>query len=303
MEAEIWQQIETLTRQNEVQSNNHDQYFCACGGVKTFQYEFPTCTNCGRVDDVFISDEAEWIGCPENDDDPSRVGIPVNTVLYSENWGIGTLIVGRSCKRMAKISLHSSMNHKDRALHQAYNQFDHICKGKLKLNDNIIQQAKIIYRKFNEEKLTRGAIRAGVKANCVMHACNQHGVSRSLKEIADAFDIPVKDISRTNEIFKDITGEETGTTFSSDIISRLFNNITFIPDTEKGRVRMKIIRACEESQKDPNLMGKTPKGVASAIIFITLTGLGYNVEREFVAKICEVSVPTLVKIEKLIAKI
>ena len=301
MEAEIWKQLDLLMKKEEV--NIDDQYFCACGGVKSFQYEFPTCTNCGRVDDVFISDEAEWVGGPDNDEDPSRVGIPVNTVLYSENWGIGTLIVGRSCKRMAKISLHSSMNHRDRALHQAYNQFDHICKGKLKLNDIIIDQAKIIYRKFNEEKLTRGAIRAGVKANCVLHACNQNGVSRSLKEIADAFGIPVKDISRTNEIFKEVTGEETGTTFSSDIISRLFNEINFIPDSEKGRVRMKIIKACEDSQNNPQLMGKTPKGVASAIIFVTLAKLGYTVEREFIAKVCEVSVPTLVKIEKLIANI
>lgn len=295
---EIWKQVDLLTKPRE-EPKIDDQYFCACGGAKSFQYEFPTCTNCGRVDDVFVSDEAEWIGGPDNEDDPSRVGIPVNTVLYSENWGIGTLIVGRSCKRMAKISLHSSMNHRDRALHHAYNQFDHICKGKLKLSENIIDQAKIIYRKFNEDKLTRGAIRAGVKANCVLHACNQHGVSRSLKEIADAFEIPVKDISRTNEIFKDVTGAETGTTFSSDIITRLFNQVTFIPETEKGRVRMKIIHACEKSQNDPQLMGKTPKGVASAIIFKILTKLGYSVERDFVAKICEVSVPTLVKIEKI----
>lgn len=295
---EIWKQVDLLTNKTE-EPKIDDQYFCACGGVKSFQYEFPTCTNCGRVDDVFVSDEAEWIGGPDSEDDPSRVGIPVNTVLYSDNWGIGTLIVGRSCKRMAKISLHSSMNHRDRALHHAYNQFDNICKGKLNLNENVINQAKVIYRKFNEEKLTRGAIRAGVKANCVLHACNIHGVSRSLKEIADAFDIPVKDISRTNEIFKDVTGEETGTTFSSDIISRLFNNVKFIPENEKGRVRMKIIHACEKSQNDPALMGKTPKGVASAIIFKTLNAFGYKVDREFVAKICEVSVPTLVKIEKI----
>jgi transcription initiation factor TFIIIB Brf1 subunit/transcription initiation factor TFIIB len=301
-EAAIWSQLDSILNQQRFVSKHEedDQYMCACGGVKTFQYEFPTCTTCGRVDNVFISDEAEWIGGPDSEDDPSRVGIPSNSLLYSENWGMGTLIVGRACERMAKISLHSSMNHRDRALHHAYTQFDHICKGKLKLNDVVIEQAKIVYKKFNEEKLTRGAVRFGVKANCVLYACKEHGVSRSLQEIAEAFNIPVKDISRTNEIFKSVTGEETGTTFSSDIISRLFNSINFIPDTEKGRVRMKIIKACEESQNNPMLMGKTPKGVASAVIFKTLCDLGYKAEREFVAKICEVSVPTLIKIEKII---
>jgi len=304
IEQLAWNQLNEILSNNAKPKNNEDdQYICACGGVKSFQYEFPTCTECGRVDDVFISDEAEWIGGPDSADDPSRVGIPVNTVLYSANWGIGTLITGRSCQRMAKISLHSSMNHRDRALHHAYTQFDHICKGRLKLNDVVIEQAKIIYKKFNQEKLTRGAIRAGVKANCILHACNENGVSRSLQEVADAFGIPVKDISRTDEIFKQATGEDTGTTLSSDIISRLFNNINFIADSEKGRVRMKIIKACEESQNNPLLMGKTPKGVASAVIFKTLVDLGYKVEREVIAKICEVSVPTLLKIEKILRTI
>ena len=303
IEQLVWNQLNEILSNNVKPKNNEDdQYICACGGIKSFQYEFPTCTECGRVDDVFISDEAEWIGGPDSDD-PSRVGIPVNTVLYSANWGIGTLITGRSCQRMAKISLHSSMNHRDRALHHAYTQFDHICKGRLKLNDVVIEQAKIIYRKFNQEKLTRGAIRAGVKANCILHACNENGVSRSLQEVADAFGIPVKDISRTDEIFKQATGEDTGTTLSSDIISRLFNHINFIADSEKGRVRMKIIKACEESQNTPLLMGKTPKGVASAVIFKTLIDLGYKVEREVIAKICEVSVPTLLKIEKILRTI
>lgn len=297
---QIWSQLDSILNNSNQTIECDDQYICACGGTKTFQYELPTCTICGRVDNVFISDEAEWIGGPDCEDDPSRVGIPVNSLLYSENWGMGTLITGRSCHRMAKISLHSSMNHRDRALHHAYTQFDHICKGKLKLNDVVIDQAKLIYKKFNEEKLTRGAVRSGIKANCVLYACNEQGVSRSLQEIACAFNIPVKDISRTNEIFKSVTGEETGTTFSSDIISRLFNSINFIPDSDKGRVRMKIIKACEESQNNPMLMGKTPKGVASAVIFKTLHELGYSVERETISKICEVSVPTMIKIEKIL---
>ena len=298
----IWKQRDEFSSSLQIQKNtsDDDQYICACGGMKSFQYEFPTCTACGRVDSVYISEEAEWIGGPDSEDDPSRVGIPMNTVLYSEKWGIGTLITGRSCQRMAKISLHSSMNHRDRALHHAYVHFDTICKGRLKLTDVVIEQAKIIYRKFNEEKLTRGAIRIGIKANCILHACNEHGVSRSLQEVADAFEIPIKDISRTDEIFKQVTGEDTGTTLSSDIISRLFNNIKFIADSEKGRVRMKIIKACEESQNNPLLMGKTPKGVASAVIYKTLVDLGYKVDREMIAKICEVSVPTLLKIEKIL---
>lgn len=298
----IWSQVDTLLQSSSTIvpiTSNEEQYICACGGVKTFMYEFPTCTVCGRVDDSFISNEPEWICDPNDCDDPSRIGIPLDTTLYSESWGMGTYIVGRSCQKMAKISLHSNMNHRDRALHHAYKEFDHICRGKLKLNDVIIDYAKIIYKKFNEEKLTRGAVRMGIKANCVLYACNKYGVARTLHEIAHAFQIPVKDISRTNEIFTDTTGEETGHTQSSDIISRIFNSIDFIESSsEKGRVRMKVVKACEDAQNNPKLMGKTPKGIASAVIFKTVSELGYPIDRAFVAKICEVSIPTLVKIEK-----
>jgi transcription initiation factor TFIIIB Brf1 subunit/transcription initiation factor TFIIB len=292
----IWQQIDQLRCHGEETSkiNIEEQYICACGGTKSYQFELPTCTNCGRVDDSLLSEEAEWICGPEDGENPSRVGIPVDTVLYSEAWGIGTVI--RNGQRLSKINLHSNMNHRDRALHHAYSQFDQICKGKLKLMDNTVDYAKLLYRKFNAEKLTRGAVRAGVKANCVLYACNEHGVARTLQEVSAAFGIPVKDISRTSELF----GKATGQTQSSDLVSRIFNSITCIPDNDKGRVRMKVIRMCEDIQTNPELMGKTPKGIASAVIFKTLCDLGYPVDKAFIAKICEVSVPTLNKIEKII---
>lgn len=300
----IWSQVDEIVNQTTNKVDIHDDpYICACGGVKTYMYEFPTCTKCGLIDSVFISDEAEWICGPDDDENPCRVGAPVDHILYSESWGMGTMIVGRSCKKMAKINMHSGMNHKDRALHHAYSQFDHICKGKLKLSDSIIDYAKIIYKKFNSEKLTRGAIRDGIKANCVLYACKENGVPRTLQEVSAAFGIPVKDISRTNDTFVSVTGESTGKTQSSDIISRLFVHINFISDSEKGKVRMKVIRACEDAQKNPNLMGKTPKGIASAVIFKTLTDMGYQVEKSFIAKICEISVPTLNKIEKILCAV
>lgn len=291
----IWEQIDKLRSVAEPPKvTEDDQYICPCGGVKSYEFEFPTCTTCGRVDDYFLSEEAEWIGGPDDETNPSRVGIPVDNVLYSDAWGIGTMI--RNGQRLSKMNLHSNMNHRDRALHHAYSQFDQICKGKLKLMDNTVDYAKVLYRKFNSEKLTRGAVRAGVKANCVLHACNEHGVARTLQEVSAAFGIPVKDISRTSELF----GKTTGQTQSSDLISRIFNSITCIPEIEKGRVRMKIIRLCEDVQKNPELMGKTPKGIASAVIFKTLCELGYPVDKAFIANICEVSVPTLNKIEKII---
>ena len=301
MQVDIWAQFDSLQNEPVIVKSESD-FFCRCGGLKTFSLELPTCTTCGLQDTSFISDEQEWTGGPDDDrDDPCRVGMAQNLELYSEAWGMGTIIKGRNCQKMAKINFHSSMNHKDRALYHAYAEFDTICKRSLGIPENIIGEAKKIYRKFNEDKLTRGAVRKGIKANCVLYACKEGGVSRSTEEIAAAFGIPVKDISRTGEMFSTVTGEDIKESANaSNILSRIFNDIDCIPQDERGKLRMKLIAYCKQIENTPELLGKTPKGIVSGILYIQLEKMGYEIDRAFIAKICGVSIPTLVKIENIL---
>jgi transcription initiation factor TFIIIB Brf1 subunit/transcription initiation factor TFIIB len=302
MESIVWQEFEQLREKREPPKES-TEFVCACGGVKSYQYEFPTCTECAVMDTHYLSSEPEWIsGGPDENGgaDMCRVGMPQNTILYSESWGIGTGMKGRNCQRMAKINFHSSMNHRDRALHHAYCEFQTV-SAKLKIPDHITNHAKIIYRKFNEEKLTRGAIRLGIKANCLVWACKKEGVSRSTAEVAEAFGIAVRDLSRTSDMFREVTGEDLGeSALAADIVKRIFNSVTCVPDDCRGRVRMRIINACRDAEQKPELLGKTPKGIVSAVVYKVLTELKYDVSRAIIADICGISVPTLVKIEKLI---
>ena len=297
----IWAQFDELKQNNNEEKYECD-FFCRCGGLKTFSLELPTCTTCGLQDSRFISDEPEWAGGPEDGgDDPCRVGMAQDTELFSPAWGMGTIIKGRNCQKMAKINFHSSMNHRDRALYHAYAQFDAICKRHLGIPDNIIAEAKKIYKQFNEDKLTRGAIRTGIKANCVLQACKKNGVTRSTEEIANAFGIPVKDISRTLDMFRETTGQEIKeSATASNILARIFNDIQCIPDSERGKVRMKLISICQTIESSPELLGKTPKGIVSAVLYTQLIKMGYTVDRITVAGICGVSIPTLIKIEGIL---
>lgn len=262
------------------------------------------CVSCGRSDWDFISDEPEWNGGPDDGPDPSRVGAPINTTLYSSEWGSGTIISVRGAtfaqKRMARINFHTSMNHKDRSLHHAYDDLDHVGRAVLNLPEAVMTQAKVMYRKFNEEKLTRGAIRKGIKANCIFRACRDANVARTTQEIAEAFGIPARDVSRTADMFRETIPEKTAVvTKPSDLVARLFNEVS-VPEEQRGRVRQKVIQACRDSESKPQLMGKTPKGVASAVMFVTLSRLGFEVSKEEICKICDVSLPTLNKLEKLL---
>ena len=304
MLAAIWSDIDRLLPQ-KIQEKPVNRNFCReCSGVKVVSPEgLPTCSDCGLIEDNFIDDSAEWTSGLTDDgrvNDPSRCGNPnANPELFSQNWGKGTIIsTQRSStyenKRMAKINFHMSMNHKDRSLFHAYRDIDEACHT---LPESIRKDAKMMYRKFNNEKLTRGAVRLGIKANCILYACRLAQFPRTTKEIADMFGIQSKDISRTTQIFKDaIMGvtEKNYVTKSFDVMQRLLN--AFDISREE---RLKCNKMCAATEDCVELMSKTPNSVASAIIYIVL---GPGVTKSQVCEKCSVSVPTLNKIETIVKK-
>ena len=84
---------------------------------------------------------------------------------------------------MCRLNFHDSMNHRDRALHKAYLEFDQICKQNLNLPPTINKIAQGYYKKIAESQLTRGAVRSGIKANCVFFACKEAKVPRTTQEM------------------------------------------------------------------------------------------------------------------------
>lgn len=290
----IWFQAEQALGAGQAkQGSEVDELICRyCQGALVFGAgELPVCGVCGCVVDSWISDEAEWTGGPDDEDnDPSRVGAPIDTDLYSEKWGMNTMIVGGS-KLISKINMHSAMNHKDRALFHAY---DDIQKAAVHIGapDVVSRTAKMLYRKFNEEKLTRGAVRTGVKANCLLFACKMNGVSRTTQEIADAFQISTTDVSRTINMFKQMTNTQSvSATFASDLLTRTLVNLNV-----QGSEKMKVINTCKAIEKSPDLVGKTPKCVACTVTYVLLS----NKAKSDVCKVFDVSVPTLSKLEPIV---
>ena len=276
-----------------------------CGGPKVFSGDgLPCCSQCGLCDAIFIDDSPEWMSGVNEDGsvtDGARCGAPKDTQLFSEQWGSGSIICTKGAKtamkRLATINFHGSMNHRDRALYHAYKNIDEIAKDVLKLPDSVSRDAKLLYRKFNGKKLTRGAVRVGIKANCILYACKLSKVPRTTKEIADAFGIPTKDISRTDEIFKEtIFGDDRKSTVTRphDVIHRLLNEFNL---EDKRKTKMKCIRLAEQLEQCVALMGKTPTSIASVVI---LKVLGDLTNKQDICKRCAISLPTLNKIELIV---
>lgn len=307
MLAAIWSDIDTLLHNHthEEKTTSIDINICPeCSGTKVFSPEgLPTCSECGLVEDRYIDDTAEWTSGITDDgkvNDPSRCGNPnANPELFSQHWGKGTIISTQHSstyenKRMAKINFHMSMNHRDRSLFHAYRDMDEACHT---LPESVLKDAKMLYRKFNEEKLTRGAVRLGIKANCVLYACRLAKHPRTTKEISDMFGIQSKDISRTTQIFKDtILGctKKNYVTKAFDVMNRLLNTFEVSRDE-----RLQCIRMCNATESCVDLMSKTPNSIASTIIYIVLK---HSLTKTEMCEKCSVSIPTLNKIEVIIKK-
>jgi transcription initiation factor TFIIIB Brf1 subunit/transcription initiation factor TFIIB len=288
-----------------------NQWDCECGGTRFFNDDnLPTCVECGRADSVFVSDEPEWRGGMDDNgavSDPSRVGAPTNLDHFSEGWNMGSIMKVKPSgswanKRLARINFHLSMNHKDRSLFHSYAEMDRIGRDVLGLSTAVMYAAKIKYKHFSEQTLTRGAVRVGVKANCIFQACKEAGLSRTTQEIAAAFTIPVRDMARTTETFLDQNPDHQVTvTTPADLIPRFFNSITSVPEAERGRTKCRIVQKCKSLEECVALQGRTPKAVAATVMFMMLKET-WGVTKQELATICEVSVPTITKLEALILK-
>jgi len=311
--AQVWSDLDILRSESHTREPSGEEFFCRfCGGAKVFdgvEIDLPTCTECGRVDEAYISDEPEWRSGGGEEADPSRVGAPVNTDHFSAAWGQTTYMsAGRGAsygmRRMCMINMHASMNHKDRALFHAYAELERIGKGILHLPDTVMYSIKSKYKAFNEAVLTRGAVRNGIKANCVFQACREFGIARTTQEIADAFGIPPRDLSRTFDMYQEQNPEtEVHITMAADLIPRFMSEMTNIPITEKGRIKMAIIRKCKELEDNVDLMGRTPKAIACAVMTAVLKGVQGAPTRSELCKICDISPPTLGKIETIIGQL
>lgn len=309
MLAAIWSDLEILRAEEQQQQIQMKKpvdtiNFCLCGGQKLLVDGLPTCTECGRVDTIFIDDGAEWKSGISSDGqvtDGSRCGNPTApSELFSHSWGKSCIIAaGRGStyktRRMAKINFHLSMsNHRDRSLFHAYREIDEACPT---LPENIRHDSKTMYKKFNELKLTRGSVRTGIKANCVLFACRLNKYPRSSKEVADMFQISTKDISRTTQLFKETlcgkAQQKSYITRPVDLVHRLMNGLEC--SAEDRQDAQKYVR---EIQDCVQLMSKTPIAVAAAGIYSVLKKRGFT--KSQVAKVCEISVPTLNKVESIL---
>lgn len=267
------------------------------------------CKYCGSISEMDLLDQtAEWNN-HESTNDPSRVGCPINPLLHKSS--MSTMIVSNRHRFMKKLHQQMSMDYVERA---RYHVFESISKvgGEIgRLPPSVLDQAKYYYKVLSERKLSRGVIRKGLIACCLLHACKAMNVPRSMKEISNITSVSTAVLNKTNKLFLktmcDVIAlssqqEENALscTESQHLIHRYCNHLHLNKKDETLLVRT-VIKIDKEIKESGLLDCKTPSAIVSGIIMYACTCLNINMSKYTISSEFDISVVTINKITKIIS--
>lgn len=303
--ADIWADFEEYQkitlRPPSPQSTLQDIYTCRCGGQKCFQPgDLPVCTSCGLTDSLYIDETPEWTNGVSEDGtskDMSRAGADgVDRDLYSDSWGRGTVIKARwkdkpQVRRMARINFYQAMNSKDRRLHKVYSRID---QNYLELPETVMKRAKQLYKEFVEgPHLTRGKNREAIMANCVYAACREAKIPRTLDEVANAYQVDRKYMTRMDDVFREVVDTNDEVAQDGEVASVAHR--LMIPFQLPGKQRMQVVKACNKLDECSKLMSRQPPTVAATAIMVVL-----GISRADVVTKTGVSASSISKLEQIV---
>lgn len=297
---EIWKHLEDLKLDRS--NDDQDTPLCDCGSNSWDKSnDVLICSKCFTVLCRDLDAQAEWrfFGNGENSStsNPSRCGLPVNQFTPTSAMGtiIGNMNSGKyfDYNKMRKYHLWNSMPYRERSLHMILNNIN-LHAGNNGLTQSIIDDAKVLYSKLAEDKITRGENRNGLIASTIYMSCKSNNVPRSAKEIAKMFNLNIttmtKGCKHFNEILKDIVFESSK---PRDFMRR------FLSKLKKSHLYDTCSHVVEKTEEYSLVTENAPPSIAAGIIYL----VGVKVKepgmtKKIIAKNCEVSEVTINKCYK-----
>ena len=253
------------------------------------------CSSCSVLIDRFIDSSAEWRfygGDDNKSNDPTRCGLPTNDLLPESSLGSVIGYGAKEChdiKIMRKYHMWNSMTYKERSL---YNIFDTLTVNAVNngISKSIIDEAKMLYKKISELKITRGENRNGLIASSIYMSCKKNNVPRSAKEIAKIFNLKLTTMTKGCKRFQDIMKLNVKSTTAEDFICRFCSKIDL--DKERRDICKDVVRRAEELGI---VSENTPPSIAVGSIFLCSTIFDWGINKKDLADACEISQVTVTK--------
>jgi transcription initiation factor TFIIB len=301
--------VECLYRKSGIRENCE---VCSSDVVLTDD-GFLTCKNpaCSILyKDESLDQSAEWryYGADDNqNNDPTRCGMPVNPLLKESSYGCKVMCEGGSYSQdMMKIRRYTewqSMPYREKAQYDMFQKITIFAQNK-GISKMIIDEALRVHKRISEHKTFRSLNRDGVVSASIYIACKIHNCPRTPKEIASIFNL-------------DNTSATKGCKNAVGIINELESNLENSEKTNfcKTKPEAFIERYCSRLsindeltklcqfiavliEKQNLIPENTPHSIASGIIYFVACMCHLPITKKDVNRISDMSEVTINKCYK-----
>lgn len=318
---DLWSEFEDLKRSFEEEAvatkatfqppidftSQENRFLCSfagCSGGETILEDGNyVCCVCGTIQERMIDYKAEWRYYGAEDSkgaDPTRCGLPSSDTMPES---LGSVIVpnGRTklSKEMYKISKYQKWNSMTYRERNMYSIIDAMTIKAVNggIPQTIIEDAKILYKKMSEIKISRGENREGLIASSIYMSCKKNMVPRSAKEIAKIFNLNItvmtKGCKKFHDIFSIYSKNEMTTTTSMDFVMRFCSKLDFPADINE------ICKAVILKEKELAIISENaPPSIAAGCIYLVNVCCKMGKTKKEISAACDISEITINKCYK-----
>lgn len=261
------------------------------------------CWNCGLVIEEHIIDQGpEWRAYESKEiNKKARTGNPAHLMIHDK--GLSTVIdwhdqdiFGKKItpKRRAQVyrmrhwqirsRVHSSLA---RNLSKAMGELDRLA-SQLELPRNIKERAALIYRRAIKGQYIKGKKIGATVAASIYAACRIKKVPRTLEEITKYARVNKKELARNYRFLVESLNLKIPSMNAIDYIPRFGEELHLSP-----HVQQEACRIIEMAQKKELTIGRDPKGLAAAAIYITGILEGERRTQRDISKISHITEVTI----------
>lgn len=304
VDDEVTERRDSEPSEEEHDSNDVNELIkCTNENCDSTEFDFDEtnfiCVQCGTLHSKIIDLGAEWryYGCDDNKaSNPTRCGMPTNEFLPKSSLGsvIGMENMSKNYYQLARIRKYhmwNSMPYRERSLYNIINRLNTKASNG-GISQSIIDDAKLMYKKLSETKISRGENRNGLIASSIYMSCKNNGVPRSAKEIATIFNLSVTTMTRGCKKFHEIMKINVASTSPENFIVRYCSKLNK-PD---------IVDICKYIVKKADeysiVSENAPPSIAAGSIFLCCVEYKHNISKKDISKACEISEVTINKCYK-----
>lgn len=283
------------------------------------------CTKCFTLLDRQFDYGAEWRfygGEDQKASNPTRC-CPPSSALLSQNLGSVISSVQRrrpsqwqnrtassaaasdasamAGKAIQKYQSWSSMPYKDRVL---CGIFDGLALNAAQhgFSPCLLEEAKALYKRFADGRITRGENREAAIAASVYISCLNNGVTRSCKEISTMFGVRSVALTKACKAFREVvrdteavTGTST-TTSAEDFVGRFSSRLGL--DAVYVQEVREVLRRADEMSLGCDSM---PPSIAAGAIALVAENRKLQLTKEQIGAACVVAPTTVQKLQRRLA--